>query len=106
MAAGPESDHRLARIGFTLATEAQGRGFATEAVTALLDYLFHTRGKHRVAADCDPRNLASVALLERVGMRREAHHRRSAWWKGGWTDEFVYAVLADEWTARRPAPRA
>jgi aminoglycoside 6'-N-acetyltransferase len=80
--------------------------FATEAVTALPDYLFHTRGRHRVAADCDPRNLASVALLERVGMRREAHHRRSAWWKGEWTDEFRSAVPADEWTARRPAPRA
>jgi RimJ/RimL family protein N-acetyltransferase len=103
VAAAPESDHRLARVGFTLAPDAQGRGFATEAVTALLDYLFHRRGKHRVAADCDPRNLASVALLERVGMRREAHHLRSVWLKGEWTDEFLYAVLANEWSARRSA---
>ncbi len=58
LAACPEHDHRLARIGFTLAPHAQGRGFASEAVTALLDYLFRARGKHRVAADCDPRNLA------------------------------------------------
>lgn len=84
---------------------AQGRGFATEAVIALLDYLFHTRGKHRVAAGCDPRNLASVALLKRVGMRLEAHHIRSAWWKGEWTDEFLYASLVNEWSARRLAPR-
>jgi RimJ/RimL family protein N-acetyltransferase len=105
VAAAPESDHRLARIGFTLAPEARGRGFATEAVTGLLDYLFHARGKHRVAADCDPRNLASVALLERVGLRREAHHLQSAWWKGEWTDAFLYAVLADEWSARRLASR-
>ena len=105
LAAAPESDHRLVRIGFTLAPHAQGRGFASEAVTALLDYLFHTRGKHRVAADCDPRNLASVALLERIGMRREAHHLRSVWWKGEWTDELLYAVLADEWSVRRPELR-
>jgi RimJ/RimL family protein N-acetyltransferase len=105
VAAGPEPDDRLVRIGFTLAPAAQGHGFATEAVTALLDYLFHVRGKHRVAADCDARNLASVAVLERVGMRREAHHRRSVWWKGEWTDELVHAVLADEWSARRPLPR-
>ena len=102
VAAGTGRDHRLARIGFTLAPDAQGHGFATEAVTALVDYLVHTRGKHRVAADCDARTTRSVALLERVGVRREAHHRRSVWWKGEWPDEFVYAVLADEWRAHRP----
>lgn len=91
-------DPRLARIGFTLAAAEQGHGFATEAVRAVLAYLFD-RGTHRVSADCDARNAASAALLERVGMRREAHHRRSAWWKGEWTDEYVYAVLADEWAA-------
>jgi aminoglycoside 6'-N-acetyltransferase len=102
---GPDGDDpRLARIGFSLAPTHQGRGFATEAVTAVLDHLFRSRGKHRVAADCDVRNTASVALLERVGMRREAHHLASAWWKGEWTDEYVYAVLADEWLARHPRP--
>lgn len=95
-------DPRLARIGFTFAREAQGHGYATEAVTAVLDYLFVVRGKHRVAAECDARNLRSAALLERVGMRREAHHVASAWWKGEWTDEYGYAVLADEWARRRP----
>jgi RimJ/RimL family protein N-acetyltransferase len=102
VAAGIDADPRLARIGFTLAPAAQGRGFATEAVVALLDYLFRTRGKHRVSADCDPRNRASVRLLERLGFRCEAHHRRSAWSKGEWTDEAVYALLSDEWTGRRP----
>jgi aminoglycoside 6'-N-acetyltransferase len=102
---GPDGDDpRLARIGFTVAPAHQGRGFATEAVTAVLDHLFRARGKHRVAADCDVRNTASVALLERVGMRREAHHLASAWWKGEWTDGYVYAVLADEWFVRHPLP--
>jgi RimJ/RimL family protein N-acetyltransferase len=100
LAAHTELDPRLARIGFTLAPDAQGRGFATEAVTALLDHLFRMRDKHRVAADGDARNLASVALLERVGMRREAHHLRSVWSKGEWTDEYVYALLRHEWTER------
>jgi aminoglycoside 6'-N-acetyltransferase len=92
-------DPRLARVGFTLAADAQGRGYATEAVTAVLDWLFD-RGKHRVSADCDARNVRSAALLERVGMRREGHHLASAWWKGEWTDELVFAVLASEWSAR------
>lgn len=93
-------DPRLARIGFTLAAHAQGHGYASEAVAAVLDYLF-ARGKHRVSADCDARNTRSAALLERVGMRREAHHLASSWWKGEWTDELVYAVLAEEWAERR-----
>ena len=94
-------DPRLARIGFTLAGHAQGNGYATEAVTALLDYLFGERGKHRVAAECDTRNHRSAALLERVGMRREAHRLAASWWKGEWTDEYAYALLAREWAARR-----
>lgn len=92
------ADPRLAKIGFTLATAAQGKGYATEAATLLLDYLFIARQKHRVAADCDTRNAPSIAVLEGLGMRREAHHRQSAWWKGEWIDELVYATLADEWT--------
>lgn len=94
------ADPRLARIGFTLARAAHGNGYATEAATGLLDYLFVARHKHRVAADCDIRNAPSIAVLERLGMRREAHHRESAWWKGEWTDELVYATLAEEWTIR------
>jgi aminoglycoside 6'-N-acetyltransferase len=90
-------DSRLAEVGFTLAADAQGRGFATEALRAVMSLLFTEHGKHRITAECDARNDRSVALLERVGMRREAHHRKSAWWKGEWTDEYVYAILAEEW---------
>jgi CubicO group peptidase (beta-lactamase class C family) len=97
-------DPSLARVGFTIAPSSQRRGYATEALTALLDYLIVDRGKRRVVADCDARNTPSAALLERVGMRREAHHLQSAWWKGEWTDEYVYAVLATEWPVER-APR-
>lgn len=96
-------DLRLATIGVTMSRRVQGRGYATEALTALLDYLFVQRRKHRVAADCDARNTASAALLERIGMRREAHHVANAWSKGEWTGEYVYAVLAEEWSARRQA---
>lgn len=90
-------DPRQAEVGFTLSADAQGRGFATEAVRAVMALLFTEHGIHRISANCDARNVRSAALLERVGMRREAHHRKSAWWKGEWTDEYVYAVLAEEW---------
>lgn len=102
VAAGVDADDpRLATIGVTLATSAQGSGYASEALAWLLDYLFLERGKHRVAADCDVRNDRVIALLERLQMRREANHLESAWWKGEWVDEYVYALLAQEWIAHR-----
>ncbi|MCV2393516.1 GNAT family N-acetyltransferase [Actinotalea sp. M2MS4P-6] len=91
-----DPDGEQARVGVTFAGAAQGRGYATEALDALVDHLF-SAGLHRVVADCDARNTASARLLERVGMRREAEHRSAAFWKGEWTDEYVYAVLRDEW---------
>lgn len=90
-------DPRRATVGFTLAADAQGRGLATEALRAVVSLLFTRHGVHRISAECDTRNVRSAALLERVGMRREAHHRKSAWWKGEWTDEYAYALLAEEW---------
>jgi len=93
-------DPRQCDIGVTMSTEYQGHGYATEAVGLLLTYLFTARGKHRITAYCDPRNAASVMLLERLGMRREGHLRESTWAKGEWTDDLVYGLLHDEWQAR------
>jgi RimJ/RimL family protein N-acetyltransferase len=101
LAAGPhDGDVRQAEIGFTLAPEHQGRGFATEAARCLLGYLFGTRRKHRVVAYCDARNGASAGVLERLGMRQEGHLRESTWIKGEWTDDLAYAVLDREWAER------
>jgi aminoglycoside 6'-N-acetyltransferase len=103
VAAGVDADDsRLATIGVTVATSARGKGYAGEAVAWLLDYLFLDRRKHRVTADCDVRNSGAVALLDHLRVRREAHHLQSAWLKGEWVDEYVYAILAREWL-KRPA---
>jgi RimJ/RimL family protein N-acetyltransferase len=75
-------DPRLATIGVTMAASAQGRGYAGEAITWLLDYQFLERHKHRVTADCDTRNSNALALLDHLRTRREGHHLQSAWWKG------------------------
>lgn len=97
-AAMPQADDpRQCEIGFTIAPDHQGRGYATEAVRLLVGYLFAGRGKHRITAYCDARNAASAALLERLGMRLEGHLRESSWAKGEWTDDLVYGLLRDEW---------
>jgi aminoglycoside 6'-N-acetyltransferase len=90
-------DNRQAEIGFTFARSHQGFGFATEAVNCLLTYLFEELELHRVTAVCDVENTASARLLERVGMRREAHFVDNIWFKGAWGSEYLYALLQYEW---------
>ncbi|HPF38540.1 MAG TPA: GNAT family N-acetyltransferase [Phycisphaerae bacterium] len=70
-----DTDHRRAEIGFMLRPEFWGRGYMTEAVAALLDFSFSTLRLHRIEADVDPRNDASLRLLERLGFRREGRVR-------------------------------
>jgi RimJ/RimL family protein N-acetyltransferase len=92
-----ESDPRQVELGFTLAPDAQGQGYAAEAVRAILGHLFVALGKHRVIASTDPRNERCTALLRRVGFRLEAHHRESLWFKGAWADDLIFALLRREW---------
>ena len=91
------SDNLEAEIGYTLSMEYQGKGYATEAVAGVINYLFHNLSKHRIIASVDPENIKSIALLERIGMRKEAHFRKSIWANEKWTDDIVYAILEEEW---------
>lgn len=90
-----------AEVGWLLGCRYQGRGIANEAVSALVTFGFETMGLHRIYARTGRRNVRSWRLMERIGMRREAHFRQSHKVKGEWDDEFVYAVLADEWKPTR-----
>jgi RimJ/RimL family protein N-acetyltransferase len=92
-----EYDERQAEIGYTLSRAYQGRGIASEAVSCVLEYAFVTLGLHRVIAITDCENVASVALLERLGLRREGHFLQNVWFKGKWGDEYLYAMLQEEW---------
>jgi RimJ/RimL family protein N-acetyltransferase len=94
-------EHRQGEIGFVLARDAQGQGYAREATAALLDLLFDRLDLHRVSGTADARNVASTALMARLGMRQEAHFREAEWFKGDWGDTAVYAVLRREWEAGR-----
>lgn len=89
-----------AELGWTFHPDHQGHGYATEAVTALLGICFDVLGLRRVTAECFADNAASARLMERVGMRREAHTVRDSRHRTrGWLDGYGYALLADEWRA-------
>lgn len=87
-------------IGWSLHPDYHGHGYATEAARALLTCAFETLELHRVTAHCDTRNTASVRLMERLGMRREAHYRESTFFQNVWWDGYGYALLQKEWRAQ------
>jgi RimJ/RimL family protein N-acetyltransferase len=91
---------REAEVGFTLAPAQHGKGYATEALTALLDHAFPAYGLHRVVAVTDALNAPAAQLLERVGMRREGTFVENVFFKGGWGSEFSFAILDREWPSR------
>ena len=92
---------RTYELGWVFHPDHQGRGYATEAAHALLAYSFTTLHAHRVIATCQPENIASWRVMEKLGLRREGHFRQciyrseTLWW-----DEYFYALLADEWRER------
>ena len=94
-------EHRQGEIGFMLHPDHQGHGYATEAAEAIVELAFGTYHLHRVYGRVEPRNTASVRVLERLSMRKEAHLIENEWVKGEWQSEAVYAILAREWRQAR-----
>lgn len=95
------AQHRSGEIGYIFDPAFHGHGYATEAGTELLRFGFENVGLHRITGRLDGRNTASARVLERLGMRREAHLVQNELVKGEWTDEVIYAMLEDEWRDRR-----
>ena len=87
-------------IGWTFHPDFRGRGYATEAASAVLHRAFAELGLHRVIAELDPRNAASIALCHRLGMREEAYFVKDLMFRGDWADTGIYAMLDVEWSTR------
>jgi RimJ/RimL family protein N-acetyltransferase len=98
--------HRQGELGFAFHPAHHGKGYATEASRPLLEFAFETLGLHRVVGRLEPRNAGSARVLEKLGMRREAHLVENEWVKGEWQSELVYALLAREWSGGSAGTRA
>lgn len=94
-------DALQAELGYIFNPAHAGRGYATEAAAAMLSIGFDPLGFHRIFARLDTANAGSVGVVERLGMRREAHLRENDRFNGKWGDEYVYALLRSEWEERR-----
>lgn len=90
-----ERDHYT--IGFILRIEERGKGYCTEAVKILVDYLFLTKDIVRIQAEANPANTASCRVLEKSGFTREGVLRKICFIRGTWLDGALYSILREEW---------
>ncbi|MEX1191039.1 MAG: GNAT family protein [Brumimicrobium sp.] len=97
---GNDTENKQVEIGYTLDRDFRNNGYATEALSAVIDYLFSSLNKHRITASIDPINKPSIQLIERLGFRKEAHFKKSLLFHGKWVDDLVYAILAKEWSEK------
>jgi RimJ/RimL family protein N-acetyltransferase len=95
-----QDEPRQVELGITMAPAHQRRGFASEAITTVLDHIFGTLEKHRVSAVTDAENLAAANLFAKLGFRREGHLIEHVWFKGAWASEYQFAMLGREWEQR------
>jgi RimJ/RimL family protein N-acetyltransferase len=93
-------DQRLGEVGITISPAHQQKGYAREALTAILDFLFGREDFHRVTETVDAENAASIKLVESVGFRKEGHFIENIFFNGKWGSEMQYAMLRNEWIAK------
>ena len=94
-------EHHYAEIGYSLLPEFWGKGIASEAMLPILKYGFEQMRLHRVEADVDPANAASVRLLEKFGFVREAHFKENYFYDGRFFDSFIFSLLRTSWSPTR-----
>jgi [ribosomal protein S5]-alanine N-acetyltransferase len=98
--------HRQGEISYIVHPNHWGNGHATQIARSLLAVAFDNRGCHRVFATCDPRNLASVAVLRNVGMHYEGRLRETMLLRDGWRDSDMFSILESEWRAPAGGPHS
>lgn len=92
--------NKQAQIGYTIHPQYHQKGLGYESCYAFIDHLFKQK-VYRVSASCFTENIASWKLLEKLGLRKEAHHLKAIYTKNRFWDHYSYAILKEEWEDRR-----
>jgi RimJ/RimL family protein N-acetyltransferase len=87
----------LLEIGYALVSNERGKGYCSEAVKIMVDYLFLSRDLVRIQATTDVNNLVSQRVLEKAGFQKEGIIRKSAFFRGKWRDGCLFSILREEW---------
>ncbi len=88
---------RQLEVSYTFVPSERGKGYGTEALAILVDFIFLTKEAVRIQAQTDPRNVPSHRILEKVGFKKEGVLRQTFFIWGEWTDSWVYSILREEW---------
>lgn len=84
-------------IGSVIIPSERGKGYCTEAVKIMVDYLFLSKDIVRIQARTNQQNMASQKVLEKAGFKKEGTMRKSSFSRGKWIDMLVYSILKEEW---------
>ena len=92
--------NQVGEIAYITNPDHWGKGFATEVAKILIEFGFNEFNLHRIYATCDPRNVGSIRVLEKIGMIKEGRIREDLLIKDGWRDSLLYSILEQEWNAK------
>ena len=92
-----DKENKQAEIGITLNKAFQNKGYATESIKKVIEYLFKDLKKHRIITSIDPDNINSIRLVERIGFRKEGYFVKSLFIHGKWVDDLIYAMIDKDW---------
>lgn len=90
--------HQAAKLGYAIAADHWGHGYATDAARTIVNYGLQELGLHRITAAIGPDNAASIAVAKRLGMQYEGRLRDHVFTNGAWRDSLLYSILAPEWS--------
>ena len=94
-------EHKRAEVGWVINPSYSGKGLASEATRALIDSAFTDHDFRRLIAYIDAENISSIKMAKSLNLRQEAHYVEDEWFKGRWTNAYLFAVLKDEWLSRK-----
>lgn len=90
-------ENKINALGFAIDPAYQNNGYAFEAVSSLITYIFLELNRNRIQATVDPKNKKSIKLLERLGFEREGIIKEVVYSNGIWEDEYLYALIKSDW---------
>ncbi|MBA2174891.1 GNAT family N-acetyltransferase [Halobacillus locisalis] len=93
--------NKVGVISYIVHPDYWGKGIGTEAANLLIKFGFDDFNLHRIYATCDPRNVGSSRILQKVGMTKEGRMREDLFIKDGWRDSFLFSILEGEWHERK-----
>jgi len=97
---------RQLEIGYSLVPSERGKGYGTEALEIMVDYLFLSKEAMRIQVQTDLRNIASQKVIEKVGFKKEGTLRKNFFMRGELRDCYIYSILREEWMEPRILTRA